>query len=731
MKKQTINKGITLIALAITIVVLLILTGVTVSTIGNGQIFSRASASKQQTEISEEKNILKASVLYSQNMDSVGEVTLENLRQGLDKNIDEKYQGLEESVDSQYGKIYELTFKKTGNMYIILSDGTIYSQEEFYNKNDDNLNITPGSISNFVVGSRKEIQISGGLLNNPNIKISWKSTDEDVVEIQENESDKTKVIAIAKTNGNSIIEAKVEVKNSSGSLEKTKTAICSILVRERNIIVSSINLNADDVTIDLSSDNITRQITATTDENETISNDDISWKSLQPEIASVDKNGLVTGVSNGTAIISARIDNGRYATIPVRVRTTPTAVKLDNNNPIIDLSKTNELKLNATIEPSTANYQTGLTWTSSDTSVATVDKDGNVIGIKNGKTIIRVETENGKFIEVNLTVQTSPTGIELDRKNIILDLSGTKKITLNATISPSTVNVENEITWTIENPVVAKVENGTVTGLSNGNTKLIARTENGMETTCDVVVQTSITSIALDKETYLLDLVALKAPNTGKLNAIIEPKTRTEQIIWTSSNETVVQVDQNGNITAKNNGNATITVKSSSGRCYANCNVTVTTSITVDKTSAQYTLPAAYSYEVVTGTTETCAEERHCTSWAEECSENILHELKCWATSNCDNWDVKMNCYESDVTETRWQNGETTVSFTLNQEIATSNLKITWTGSNGVTVGEISKNGKTYTVKLENSNTSNASGTLGLTYINGGVSRTIYAWKIQ
>ena len=131
MKKQTINKGITLIALAITIVVLLILTGVTVSTIGNGQIFSRASASKQQTEISEEKNILKASVLYSQNMDSVGEVTLENLRQGLDKNIDEKYQGLEESVDSQYGKIYELTIKKTGNMYIILSDGPIYSQEEF------------------------------------------------------------------------------------------------------------------------------------------------------------------------------------------------------------------------------------------------------------------------------------------------------------------------------------------------------------------------------------------------------------------------------------------------------------------------------------------------------------------------------------------------------------------------------------------------------------------------
>lgn len=46
MKKQIGNKGITLLALAITIVVLLILTGVTVSTIGNNQIFSKANISK-------------------------------------------------------------------------------------------------------------------------------------------------------------------------------------------------------------------------------------------------------------------------------------------------------------------------------------------------------------------------------------------------------------------------------------------------------------------------------------------------------------------------------------------------------------------------------------------------------------------------------------------------------------------------------------------------------------
>ena len=229
-------------------------------------------------------------------------------------------------------------------------------------------------------------------------------------------SDKTKIIATANSSGNSKIEAKVEVIDSTGKVVKTKTAICSILVRDRNIMIGSINLESEDLTIDLSSDNIKRQIIAKTDEDKVIDNIDIKWKSLQPEVASIDENGIVTGISNGTAIISATIDNGKYATIPVIVRTTPIEVKFDESNLIIDLSEKKTSKLEAIIVPSTANYQTGLTWTSSNTSVATVDEKGNITGVSNGTTIIRVETENGKTAETELTVQTSPTEIVLDNK---------------------------------------------------------------------------------------------------------------------------------------------------------------------------------------------------------------------------------------------------------------------------------------------------------------------------
>ncbi len=572
MKKQMRNKGITLLVLAITIVVLLILTGVTVSTIGNNQIFSKANISKNQTEISEEKNILKASVLYAQNIDNVGELSLENLRQGLDRNIDEKYQNLEEIDNAEYGKIYQLKFKKTGNSYIILGDGTIYSESEFYNNNNDSLNILPSSIANFIVGDQQEIQILGGILTNSNIQITWKSTNEESVKIQENMSDKTKIIATANSSGNSKIEAKVEVMDSTGKVVKTKTAICSILVRDRNIMIGSINLESEDLTIDLSSDNIKRQIIAKTDEDKVIDNIDIKWKSLQPEVASVDENGIVTGISNGTAIISATIDNGKYATIPVIVRTTPIEVKFDESNLIIDLSEKKTSKLETIIVPSTANYQTGLTWTSSNTSVATVDEKGNITGVSNGTTIIRVETENGKAAETELTVQTSPTEIVLDKAQVILDMSGNKTTKLTATIKPSTANVKNKVMWTIDNPVVAKVENGTVTGLSNGSTKLTVRTENGLETTCVIVVETSITSIEIIPKTATINM---SEKSKLQFDKKIMPESATELVTWTSSNTSVATVDKNGLVTGLKSGVVTITVKNPSGEKFDTATVTV------------------------------------------------------------------------------------------------------------------------------------------------------------
>lgn len=481
MKKRMKNNGVTLIALAITILVLLILMGVTISTIKSNQIFSRANTSKKQTEISEEKSILKTSVLYAQNMDSVGEVTLENLRKGLNKNIENKYSNLEEKDDEKYGKIYKITFKKTENTYIIFKDGTIYVDTELYSNEDDSLNITPSSIPNFKTGSQQEIQLSGGIIErNSRIQVKWKSSNEEVVEIQENELDPKKATIVANSEGRSIIEAEVKVINQNGENIKTKTVTCSVLVRNKNIMIDSINLSAEDLTIDLSSRNITRQIVAKTKENKVIDNTDIKWESLQPEIASVDENGIVKGIANGTAIISAKIDNGIYATTTVNVITTPTGIKLDETNVIIDLSDPESLKLEAILIPSTANRQNTITWRSSDDSKVSVDSSGNITAIANTETNnmvkITATTENGYSADCNVVVITSITDISVTPTSQKMEVNQTVQLTV--TVVPSTTT--EKVVWTSNNTDVATVnDTGIVTAKGSGNATITVKNSDG------------------------------------------------------------------------------------------------------------------------------------------------------------------------------------------------------------------------------------------------------------
>ena len=77
--------------------------------------------------------------------------------------------------------------------------------------------------------------------------------------------------------------------------------------------------------------------------------------------------------------------SGKTTTCKITVVTTPTSVTLNKTGAKIDLSASvKTIQLSATINPKTANTQNGLTWTSSNTKIATVNENGLVTGIANG-----------------------------------------------------------------------------------------------------------------------------------------------------------------------------------------------------------------------------------------------------------------------------------------------------------------------------------------------------------
>mgnify|MGYP003372377917 CR=1 FL=1 len=121
--KEEKNKGITLITLVITIIVLIILATVSIGILGgeNG-IIKKSKYAKDQTEISEEIDILKLCTALAMGEDPNGNVTESNLRNELDKNI--KNYTIESKVDK-----FKVTFE-SGRAYIVDVNGNVSENAE-------------------------------------------------------------------------------------------------------------------------------------------------------------------------------------------------------------------------------------------------------------------------------------------------------------------------------------------------------------------------------------------------------------------------------------------------------------------------------------------------------------------------------------------------------------------------------------------------------------------------
>ncbi|MBR3134740.1 MAG: Ig domain-containing protein, partial [Clostridia bacterium] len=110
----------------------------------------------------------------------------------------------------------------------------------------------------------------------------------------------------------------------------------------------------------------------------------------------------VTAKKNGTTTITAKTVNNKTATSKITVTTNPTGIKLNKTSLTIDYGKT--AVITATISPSTSTNKT-ISWSSNNTSVATVDKNGKVTGKSNGKATITAKTSNGKTATCKVTIK--------------------------------------------------------------------------------------------------------------------------------------------------------------------------------------------------------------------------------------------------------------------------------------------------------------------------------------
>ena len=236
----------------------------------------------------------------------------------------------------------------------------------------------------------------------------------------------------------------------------------------------------------------------------------VNWSSSNSNIATVE-NGVVTGVAVGTATITATTVNGNFtATCEVTVENIAvTGISLSELSKTIKVDE--NFTLTATVLPANA-FNKNITWTSSNTTVATVE-NGLVKGLTAGTTTITATTVDGSFTATcEVTVENiAVTSVSLSEtlKTIKVDES----FTLTATVSPANAFNKN-VTWSSSNNAVATVENGVVKGLTVGNATITVTTVDGDYTaTCEVTVTPTVGI----EDPEAISLTLYPNPTTGKV----------------------------------------------------------------------------------------------------------------------------------------------------------------------------------------------------------------------
>ena len=145
----------------------------------------------------------------------------------------------------------------------------------------------------------------------------------------------------------------------------------------------------------------------------------VTWYSSNEEVAVVD-NGVITAIKKGNATITAKTVNGLTKTVEVEVVNNPYVIypygiKLDRDKVSLNVRET--VTLNASLIPDNVTRKY-VTWGSSDENVATVDNNGNVTAVGEGKTTIKVKAVFGGFTaSCEVTVTKNSKDITIYYKN--------------------------------------------------------------------------------------------------------------------------------------------------------------------------------------------------------------------------------------------------------------------------------------------------------------------------
>lgn len=362
---------------------------------------------------------------------------------------------------------------------------------------------------------------------------------------------------VAKVDSKGLVTAFAEGKTTITANASGKTATCVVTVSKKPVAVTSITLDKTAISL-LKGESETLVATIKPDDA-TIQT--VSWTSSDSGVASVDAKGKVTANAHGTATIIAKAGD-QQATCDVTVTVLVEAVSLNKSELTLNLGQSETLI--ASVKPDDASEKT-VTWTSTISSVASVDSNGTITAKATGKSIIKAKVGD-KEASCLVTVVIPVESITLSQTS--LTLGEGESFYVSAKVTPKNAS-DKTVTWSSSDERVATVDpDGTIKAIQEGTANILAQAGD-QQATCIITVIKKVTSITLDKET-----LTLPAGSTSTLTATVLPENATDKTVtWESLDPEVATVD---NGVVKGIGAGITNILATSGDIIAVCTVYVT-----------------------------------------------------------------------------------------------------------------------------------------------------------
>lgn len=179
------------------------------------------------------------------------------------------------------------------------------------------------------------------------------------------------------------------------------SATCNVTVTDE-VGVKAVTVNPERATVNVG-ETVTLEATVEPADAEY----ELTWSSSNPDIASVDNNGTVTGLAEGDAIITAEA-GGKTGSCNISVTGLPLE-SVELNETEISINEGDTYTLTVSLNPENASYDS-MTWSSSDDRIASVSQSGTVTGHREGSATITVDVD-GITAECTVNVSLLPISV--------------------------------------------------------------------------------------------------------------------------------------------------------------------------------------------------------------------------------------------------------------------------------------------------------------------------------